>query len=456
MVYDQTAQSNAPVPQIRFSANRGTGGDPNWLSTNDRDHYFGNSDGQIGTLYFPDNTLLGETIINTGILSVPGFTAWSPASLTVDNSTIRFPVDGFALNVAGDVVISGSAGALELSNAVMTCGNNLTITDGSLVMYGSTTSQPLITVGSDLNMSGSSSGSPGTMVVYAGETNASIDYGALITVTGAMNLASNAWVYPVTHPTQGGSPLFRVSNLVIGAASAGFNANAKGFERVGDGTTYNDGLGPGHGYTKPSKVRPSGAGYGGRGGRSTEQTTVGAIYGITNAPRWPGSSGGSGGAVLGRIAARGGGLIRIEATQTVDLGGTLTANSGLAGAYGGGGSGGGIFVTCNSFTGAVTAVMQTKGGASGDGTCGGGGGGRIAVWHGVMSETDRDYLLAGDDGSITASLIVTNTIDSYLGTISVTNGAGYNSGDPAQYSQPGTAVFVSINYPPPGTVISFR
>jgi hypothetical protein len=78
-------------------------------------------------------------------------------------------------------------------------------------------------------------------------------------------------------------------------------------------------------------------------------------------------------------------LIRIDTAGTVALHGTLTANgqfmpagAGFAGA--GTGSGGGIYVTCRTFSGSTSGVIRANGGSASESFIRTGGGGRVAVW----------------------------------------------------------------------------
>jgi hypothetical protein len=248
------------------------------------------------------------------------------------------------------------------------------------------------------------------MYVCSAPTNAAQpDYGALVDVAGDISIATNAWIYPYSHNTNGGSVFFRVRNLTI-AAGGGINADGKGYA---GGISRSQGFGPGRGLASYG-----GAGYGGFGGNTSGGTT----YGSSNAPVDCGS-----GAYLWDAApptGRGGGLIRIEAVETVSLEGKLTANGNSGNAtYGdGGGSGGGIYVTAKRFAGTSGSLTADGGAGSTHATKpgGGGGGGRIAVW----SQTRV-----------------------FGGTASVTNGAGY-----APAATVGTIVWGQM--PASGTLIS--
>ena len=130
---------------------------------------------------------------------------------------------------------------------------------------------------------------------------------------------------------------------------------------IADGKGYSAEQGPGAGSQASSFG--SGAGHGGRG--ADMYTPGGAIYGSTNAPLGPGSGGGYG------SGGSGGGSVRIEAAK-VTVNGTITANSGSVKTYrGAGGSGGAIFIICDTFSGSTNGVLRADGGGAG-GVAGGG------------------------------------------------------------------------------------
>ncbi|MBI3986995.1 MAG: hypothetical protein HY343_08755, partial [Lentisphaerae bacterium] len=284
------------------------------------------------------------------------------------------------------------------------------------MLFGNTTSRPAVNVGGDLRVVGvGGSVSSALFYVYAGMTNAGFtNYGALVSVTGDVYLATNAWIVPVSHPTNGGSVLFRMRNMLV-STNAGFNATRRGFDKGSDGSVAANGVGPGFGYWGAS-VRHTGGGYGGIGGRSETTITVGAMYGSANAPVDPGSSGGSGGG-WGRWGGKGGGAVRIQARETINLNGLIAAagefiSSAGAGNYGGGGSGGGIFLTCRTLQGA-NGLLLANGGPSGYANiCGGGGGGRIAVWR--VSDVYSGSISNSAAGGIGALAVPTN---GYPGTV---------------------------------------
>jgi hypothetical protein len=153
------------------------------------------------------------------------------------------------------------------------------------------------------------------------------------------------------------------------------------------------GRGPGGGLTHSEAG--CGGGHGGRGhnGRyawTAEGTYRGPDYDSAIDPTEPGSSGGRQTEASNSNAGHGGGAVRIEATGTVTLNGTIKANGTAAspavGRRSGGGSGGSISIQANVIQG-TTGRLEAKGGNGGRqngppnewANGGGGGGGRIAV-----------------------------------------------------------------------------
>ncbi|MDD5706583.1 MAG: hypothetical protein PHR35_11705 [Kiritimatiellae bacterium] len=340
------ASQTAPVPTVGFNVN--SYGDP-------------------GTLFFPDTSLFSETISSVNG-AVHGVTNWATASLIIRNSAIRFEAPNMQLDVSGNVLID--SGKLSL-------GGDLAGTDWGLYRY-SAIPGPALTVGGNLVLTNS-----GALYVYgAATTDPTNQYGALVDVEGDMILNSGAWVYPRSDITNGGAPIFRMSNLSV-ATNAGFNANGAGCWRE-------SGLGAGC-HANWQTYYSGGGSHGGMGipgcplGATPQPRNVyGALYGSSNAPVHAGSGGGGSPWSFG---GAGGGVIRIEADATVNLNGTLTANGQdqtLTGSDSeGGGSGGSIYVRCHRFAGTTAGAVLSANGGSGsadDTRSAAGGGGRIAVW----------------------------------------------------------------------------
>ena len=323
--YDITAQSGiSPQPLITFSVTGGTG----------------KYNGDLGSLWFPDTTILSPLMPHSGEFVFPSATSWAPDSLTVSNGNIRF-APGFTLSVTNDLTIKQSA-RLTLKRATgLGIGGSLLLTNASV------------------------------LAIYSAPTNGTTPYGCLVSVTGGVTIASGGTFYPYADPTNGGSVKIVASNLTV-AVGGVINANGSGFA----GNT-GIGYGPGGGYGMSNSG--GGGGYGGRGAIGSHggpYLSYGKTNGLVSFPAGPGSGGGgNGGAGYG---GTGGGLIWVEVQNAIALYGTLNANGG--GGYngnGGGGSGGGVCLQAASFVASTTGVI-TANGAYTAGEPGCGGGGRIA------------------------------------------------------------------------------
>ena len=345
---DQTVVT--PTPSVQFVLGGRLGGDNSWPV------------GEPGTLYLPDTNFWPSaytTLAGGGQVMIPGFTSWSPASLTITNSGVQFP-NGFTLTVAGAVVIT-NAGELILTNGSLTCGGNLTLggSSASLVLKD----HAAFNCGGNVWVTNT-----GMLSLYPGLTNTTTppDSAVRIGVTGGVFVANNSYIYPYSHPTNGGSALL-VANTLTVAAGGKIDADGKGFApRPGDDvTSYGPGAGNGS----------SGASYGGRGGTGQYGTGPGSTYGSYLAPVDAGSGGGNHHS-NGRGGA-GGGSIHLEIAGQVTIDGTLTANGASANADGGNGSGGGIYIVCDTIKG--SGVIQANGANGGDSSSGKGGGGRMAI-----------------------------------------------------------------------------
>lgn len=375
-----------------------------------------------GTVYLPDATILDETLDNNLFtqvdLHIPSLNYWAIDRLSVKNCSVFLAQDGIKLDVAGDLTI-GDKGHLGLGSfcgdgvVSLICGGNLYVTNS------------------------------GALSVFAGLTNGVDSYGALVDVAGDMTVANTGWVYPYCHTNTGAAVKFNMENLwirhaVSGVTAQGFNARGKGFGAV---------RGPGAGGSLVGGYN-AGGGYGGKGGDAGIGGLIkgGLPYGYAHAPMQSGSGGG------GARGGYGGGLIWIEAQRSVLCNGELNA-SGATGSdwAAGGGSGGGIFISGQTFVGDGNALLAAYGAKpSNDWGAGGGGGGRIAVWHGrPMPEALSNALLAGQLPN-KSLFVVTPTLSSFGGAVAVAQG-DYYRGTPAE---PGTAVF--LKYEQAATVLQLR
>jgi len=363
-----------------------------------------------GTLYFPDTQLLTASVTNSGnvlqgvngeVLFAAGITNWDLSALTISNG-VWVGFTNFTLSVMNGITIQTNA-TLVMRGGILGCPS------GDLIL----------TNGAGLHVFGTATNGLGT------------NYGALVTVGGALRIGSNGWVYIYSHPTNGLSPRFQLGGMVI-ATGGGINADYKGF--LGKGVNL-----PGWGYGgggggATGGDRGAGGGHGGRGGNNNG-ASGGSANDSTNAPAFPGSAGGGAGSGAG---GAGGGMVSIHAVSgSVTIDGTVTANGANGPSYGGAGAGGGIFIACSDFSGSGSLLAFGGNGTAGYG--GDGGGGRVAIWYGVPSERISGIV----DGSNMRYATISNSYVRFTGTISVTNGNAIVN-LPPNGAEPGSIVFLTV------------
>ncbi len=396
----------------------------------------------MGTIFLADtNWLSAETLCRfSGRILAPGFTDWTLDGLTVTNAVVGFAED-FELTITGNLTI-GNGGALTLNGEPdFYVHGDITLTDGGQLVNNGARK---VRCDGSVTLKGG-----GKWFVFGAVTNTVHPTHSVVEVKGDIEIGENSWIHPHSHPTNGGSVRFRMRNLNV-VAGGGFDADWRGYRGGGFGGA-SDGQGPGRGSR--FKWRGSGAGFGGQGGWSIRRdipqwgVAGGSPYGSLAAAASPGSGGGC--QRTYQQAGNGGGLIWLEASGNVTLNGTLTANGLLAmdgAGSAGAGSGGGIMLFCNRFSGGVSGWLSAMGGDGQTSGAGPGGGGRIAVATGAWPDLARLRLLAGEP---IIPLIVSETHPSYGGTISVAAGVNgppeYNDED-EEWRAPtdGTAVFLSL------------
>jgi len=430
VAYDPEAQGMLPVPSVTFSAApSSSGGQGTFLP------------GDIGTLWFPDAYFFSPTNLFTGQWVAPVPPDLVLPEWTVSNMWVRLP--SFSLTVTNAVTITGTnymCCKLEIMNAttvrcgqVKISGATLGLGNGFLDTYPTfrnpfpaSAEGATLAVANDLILTNAA-----RLYVFAGGTHAASPsgIGARVEVGNDLLIATNCWVFPVSHPTNGASPLFTMRNLTVGRGG-GFNADCFGY--AGGKGVYNTAGAMAYGLGAPA-AWAAGAGYGGVGFLGYLQGTAGDVYGSADAPIEPGS-GAKAATSAYTVGPYGGGSVQIRAGKAVTLLGTITASGGSGEAnYGGGASGGGIYITCRTFIGNSNALLQANGGNGagipGKSGGGGGGGGRIAVWR------VRDFSASVFSNSVSGGL-------SKLGSDSTTNAA------------PGT--FVLDWLPADGTLMQFQ
>lgn len=171
-------------------------------------------------------------------------------------------------------------------------------------------------------------------------------------------------------------------------AGGSIDVNGRGYGDTVSSSAARDGYGPGAAKSSLSgegAVYTLGASHGGIGGGSTSMALP---YGSVSDPTTPGSSGRPiGHASYSDCCRAGGGAVRIEATGTVTVDGTITANGVNGGKYGyaGAGSGGGIYISCGRVAG--SGVICANGGSSSYGALYSAGGGRVAIHYDPAQQT---------------------------------------------------------------------
>ncbi|MFH1745534.1 MAG: immunoglobulin domain-containing protein [Planctomycetota bacterium] len=197
-------------------------------------------------------------------------------------------------------------------------------------------------------------------------------------------IANGAIVYPTEALTVSGIHVASGGTLTHLSGDDSFYLNVQGDVTIdaggaiqANGRGHGSSSGPGQG--SDGSTYGAGAGYGGAGGDST-QATGGSTYGIEWTPNLLGSGGGKGDPY--DIGGAGGGIVFMNVAGALQVDGQLAANGNdggvYSGNYGGGGSGGSIWLRVESLDG--TGVITANGGSAQYASAGGGGGGRIAIF----------------------------------------------------------------------------
>ena len=430
----------------------------------------------LGTVHFTDGTLL-KSCLGKGLTGqVHGFTEWTCDSLDFTSGFVRFVGEGFALKIGGDLNVTGENVRLDLGGVAMT--NRVFRPE---VYAGASTVK--LEVGGDVTVSGGA-----RLDIRAAETNEANAVGASVAVGGTLTVGAKGNLYAWCDAVSGGAPVFAVSNLTV-AADGLLSAEGRGFAgATGRDNGMSDqywkrrtvGYGPTPGFGKwgsswtdltfadgtTIKAPATGGSHGGLGGLSTIAENGNAAYAVTGddecLPVLPGSGGGADALALSNGA--GGGVIRVEAKDHIQVDGTISADAGRTWSSCGsasGGAGGAIRLLSKTFAGAETGVLTARGGdigatASGRGTSSGaGGGGRISVWTGetiqggIVRRRVGKYNTASESpGCNFLGLATATGGTNEVSQLSSATGATLNGGD-------GTVRFVHY-LPPDGLIISIR
>ena len=383
--YDPLAQESVSAADMTITAAAGrhyqTAGNYAYKSTNVDDKYDpAGINAGMGTVYFTDAQIAQQIAGKTLTGNILGFSEFVyDGDWSFTGGHVMFGEEGAKVTVNGDLSISGEDSRLEIGGGVTTNWSN------SVVMYAGKVPCAL-TVFGDLTLGGVS-----RLDIRAAATNGVDKFGALVKVSGMMTIATNCFVYSWSDCINLGSPHFEVGSLNVQTGGV-FTATGRG----GRGSYHANltsfgnakhGKGPG-----AAGGLIAGASHGGKGGkgrgdakepygdplRPTMAGSGGSGSGETDNDKW--AHGGAGGGVIYVTATNG--IIRVDGTiEASGAGGNVFGNG-----WGGGGSGGTIFLEARRFYGSETGRLVAMGGATKPGSHStqksGSGGGRIAVWCG--------------------------------------------------------------------------
>lgn len=367
--------------------------------------------GAAGVKY--DSTLF-PVKLGSGGVTTRGATGGGIIKITAADMTVNGNLDASASNPTADGATNGSGGAggtvyltctsLSGSGTILADASNGTGYSGGggggrVAIYGDTSEFNPDNITASKGLKGgsgvSADGEVGTVFLYntaSGNVTASSDVTFYANQgIGRDGIARDDGVFYFNNLTvTNNSNVTIAGNYTNDSDGRGVTINLDGNLTIDSGstiTTNGQGFGAGFGLGKGtggSNTSGSGGSYGGVGGQSYNGNLAPAVYGSTEAnyPFKLGSSGGAGDQVTG---PSGGGAITLRVLGNVINNGTISANGSVAkaspipGWFTGGGSGGSLFLVCDSLSGSGT--ITAEGGAGGGSTygSGGGGGGRISV-----------------------------------------------------------------------------
>ena len=285
--------------------------------------YFG---GDLGTVYFPDDRFLGETVSNLWAELYLGTTTLTRTSMLIADAHLRLPVN--TLDITSNLTVEAN-GHLEIGGTLFLTNGSYQIPQQNALMRYSDNPTALI-CGGDLLIN-----SDGKLTLYSGAIDEPFpSFGGRLDIGGHLLVESNGLLAPISNPTNGGS-VFITARQVSVLAGGEINAVAVGYAGA-PATGTRLGFGPGGGGKRNS------GGYGGQGGVYSVTDGVGEPYGSAEAPAYVGSGGGrenyNGGA--------GGGLVWIQTDNALLIDGLITANGASRTTANGVGSGGGVLLDC--------------------------------------------------------------------------------------------------------------
>ncbi len=229
----------------------------------------------------------------------------------------------------------------------------------------------------------------------------------------------------------GSGPTITATDILI-EANASINADAQGFKRNGLMVVSGN----------------AGGGYGGIGGNDNSGNSGGITYGTVEEPTVLGTAGSNASGQYA-IPGAGGGAIKIVASGTITVNGSLSVNGGdgyyTGGNDAGGGSGGSLWIASGTLTG-DGLISATGGSGNRNDLAGAGGGGRIDIYgtsydfYGTITAAGgtSGYAAGGtgsirlpesfwDVGIVTADMVIGGVVN-VPGDLLIRNGATLTTG----------------------------
>ena len=391
IVYDTAVQSADDVDSsTRISAAGGKGGN-NWAIPNGQAYSNGYTDtddngrwARPGTVYFPDDRLLGKVLSNpTGfsgeIVLGSGKDAVISNGFTMSNGYIVFGNELTNVVVKGDVALNGVNAYLSVGASRKYPGFVRTfnfVSDAAVAPRLEICGDLTMTLGSRLDLLGVmtpgwNEGVPGGVLDVKGDIVMSGQ--AQDTARGLPALTSV--VYCASCATNGTGYHIFASNVNIGVEGR-FDGREHGYQQW-KSKSDSSSRGPGRGS------QTIGAGHGGAGYGAN--ATYGKTYGEEMRPCTPGSSGAPKTEMANRSGSYnqspGGGAFRITAYNALDVYGQIRVDALRVYGDGGGGSGGSLWLEGKTFHAAAGALISAAGATAYNAAAGGGG--RIALWIGA-------------------------------------------------------------------------
>jgi hypothetical protein len=249
---------------------------------------------------------------------------------------------------------------------------------GTILTTNAVMDEPQILVGTNEVMLANSNIAPATVVLkdFSGTTTYQTNADFVLRSNGPDTFLSRSETSSipdgsmvlVSYQIPGTNVAARLNLIITGNlevhASARIDADGRGLSS-----------GTGLGFSTGFPLMGSGGGHGGFGGANSTNTAGGNCYGTIQSPSALGSSGGAG---AGGAGSLGGGAIRLDVAGLALIDGVISANGlNATNSRSGGGSGGSIWLTAQTLSGAGGIAAQGGNGEPVHG--GGGGGGRIAI-----------------------------------------------------------------------------